>query len=292
MNRGKQIAALLLAFAIGSFGFTVSAQRPYGGSSQQIRLTLNSLDNDFARFRASLNSALDNGDIRDGNRQDTIDRFVNEFQQSSTDFRSRVNDRRADANGVQDLLGHASDIDRFMQRNPLQPRVQRNWTLVRQDLDRLALSYSVRWDWNARNDGPGRPDGPDHRRLPGGPDGPRYASRLTGTYQLDSSRSDNAQAAVDRATRSLPRDERDRASSSLMSRLNPPDMLSIDKQGRNVTIASSKGNRITFDADGISRNEQISNGRNVQMQATLNGDQLVISTTGDRSTDFGHVRAR
>jgi hypothetical protein len=72
----------------------------------------------------------------------------------------------------------------------------------------------------------------------------------------------------------------------MINRITPPDMISLDRQGRSITLASSKGNRITFDADGMSHNEQISSGRTVRMQATVNPNQLVISTTGDRATDF------
>src|SRR5437016_5579185 len=82
------------------------------------------------------------------------------------------------------------------------------------------------------------------------------SNRLTGTYRLDTRKSDNVRDVVYRATRSLPRDDRDRISQGLIARLEAPDMLSIDKQGRNVTIASSKGNRITFDADGLSQDRK------------------------------------
>ena len=70
----------------------------------------------------------------------------------------------------------------------------------------------------------------------------RYApavDRMTGTYQLDSSRGDTPQRAAEQATRSLPPDRRDRVYESLINRLSPPAQLALDRKGRTVTIVSS-----------------------------------------------------
>ena len=51
----------------------------------------------------------------------------------------------------------------------------------------------------------------------------RYApayTRMSGTYQLESTRGDNSQRAADAATRSLPPDRRNRAYQSLLARLD------------------------------------------------------------------------
>lgn len=112
------------------------------------------------------------------------------------------------------------------------------------------------------------------------------ADRMTGTYQLDSSRGDNPQRAAEAATRSLPPDRRDRVYQSLINRLSPPSQLALDRKGRTVTIVSSTGPRATFDADGRMRNEQLPNGRQITTRAELVGDRLSVSTSGNRGTDF------
>jgi hypothetical protein len=117
----------------------------------------------------------------------------------------------------------------------------------------------------------------------------RYApavDRMTGTYQLDSSRGDNPQRAAEQATRSLPPDRRDRVYESLINRLSPPAQLALDRKGRTVTIVSSTGPRATFDADGRMRNEQLPNGREITTRAELVGDRLSVSTSGNRGSDF------
>jgi hypothetical protein len=109
---------------------------------------------------------------------------------------------------------------------------------------------------------------------------------LTGTYQLDRSRSDDARDAADRATRNLPASSRQRIYDSLTARLEAPDQIAIDRRGRTVTIVSTRAPQITFDADGVQRVEQTSSGRSLRTRAILNGDQLNVSVLGDAYSEF------
>lgn len=112
------------------------------------------------------------------------------------------------------------------------------------------------------------------------------ANRLSGTYQLDRSRSDDADRVVQQATRSLPAAERDRAYQSLRARLDAPEQISIDLQGRDVSIASSSGPRLDFAADGRARTETNQNGRVITTNANVRGQVLNVSTTGDRGNSY------
>jgi hypothetical protein len=116
--------------------------------------------------------------------------------------------------------------------------------------------------------------------------GYRGGARLRGTYQLDRSRSDNPQRIADQAVRSLPPDQHDRVYQNLVTRLDAPDSIAIDIDGRSVTIMSSTGPRITFQADGRNRTESGPNGRVQTTRADLQGDGIVVSTTGSRGSDF------
>src|SRR5437764_863243 len=62
---------------------------------------------------------------------------------------------------------------------------------------------------------------------------PAY-SAMSGTYELESTRGGNPQRAADTATRSLPPGQRDRAYQALLARLDPPQVFSIDRQGRSI----------------------------------------------------------
>jgi len=110
-------------------------------------------------------------------------------------------------------------------------------------------------------------------------------SRLTGTFRLDSSRSDNARDAVDRATQRLSRNQRQTVSNRVLARLESPELLAIERRNSTIAIASSRAPQSIFEADGVERQEQI-NGRTTRSSATLNGDRLVVKTTGNRNNDF------
>lgn len=110
-------------------------------------------------------------------------------------------------------------------------------------------------------------------------------AQLAGTYDLETTRGDNPQQAADAATRNVPPGQRDRIYRDLMARLQPPATLSIDRQGRTVTISSSNAPRVTFDADGRTRNEQMGR-RTTATRADLSGDRLTVSSRGNRNTDF------
>jgi hypothetical protein len=109
---------------------------------------------------------------------------------------------------------------------------------------------------------------------------------MTGTYRLDTSRSEDPRSAAERATRNLPARDRDRALDALTARLESPENIAIQRQGRNFTIASSRAPQISFDADGQEHYETLNNGRQVRVSASYTRNQLVISQTGDRGNDY------
>jgi len=282
-----QALSLTMVFVLAGFNLAVMAQRPSRGTIQQVRQRLNGLDTDFARFNGSLNVSMDNRSR--SSRPEDVDRSIRGFQQATTQFRNRLDSNRADTGDVQNLLQRGAEIDRIIQTGQFPSNVQNNWVTVKADLDLLASNYNVNWNWVSQSNQYDNYNNGSNVNNNGGNIGYRNGgarNRLSGTYQLDRSRSDNVRTVVNRATRTIPYRDRSTVSQSLMTRLEPPDMISLDRQGRNVTLASSKGNRITFDADGIAHNEQVSSGRNIRMQANLTGDRLEISTVGNRDTDF------
>jgi hypothetical protein len=118
---------------------------------------------------------------------------------------------------------------------------------------------------------------------------PRYVSgdvRLSGTYELESTRGDDPQRAADEATRGLREPQRDRVYRRMLARLEPPSTLSIERRGPTVTMASSTGPRTTFDTDGRVRTEQAPNGRTISTHAEIAGERLSVSTNGSRGSDY------
>jgi hypothetical protein len=195
-------------------------------------------------------------------------------------LRNRVNSRQSSAADARDLLNHASYLNSYVTARQLSYQTENNWSLLRQDLDTLANAYNVAWNWS---------------NLPGGdynnggyqadPNGGRRAD-LTGTFRLNTSRGDDARQAVDAATRNLSLAERQRVYDALLRRLDPPQMLALDRRGTSVTIASTRAPQINFTADGREQVETTPNGHSARVRASFNGDVLTISRTGERANDF------
>jgi hypothetical protein len=111
-------------------------------------------------------------------------------------------------------------------------------------------------------------------------------NRLTGAFRLNQARSDSAEKTADRVTRDLRGDARQRLRTAVLRRLEAPESLDIERDGRTITIASSRAAQVTFEADGREQIEQSRNGRRVRTTVTLSGDTLVVTTEGDRAVDY------
>ena len=248
-------------------------------NDQQVGIIIGRIETRTDTFRASLDRAVDRS-VYDGTRaEDNINQFIQNFEQATDQLRSRFGSRNAAASDVENVLRQAAYIDDFMRRNQLARRAENQWELLRTDLSQLATAYNVAWNWNT-NTLP--PVGGGTTAGTGG----LYGTGLTGTYRLDPSRSDNPNTVVERATRNLPSDQRQRVTDNIMRRLDAPDLLAIERRGNSVTIASTRAPQTTFVADGSDNREQLPNGGFSRVSAQLTGERLVVRSAGNRATDF------
>ena len=235
---------------------------------RQLVQRLNTSTTTFTRnFRMDLNR------VTDRSTADELRRHLSEFETGLVQLRNRVNTRQSSSSDVRDVLDHASYLNSYIANRQLSYQTENNWNNVRQDLDRLASAYNVAWNWS---------------NLPNTDDGDNSGTRrdLTGTFRLNSSRGDDARQAVDAATRNLSLAERQRVYDALLRRLDPPNMLALERRGTQVTIASTRAPQINFTADGREQVETTRNGRQVKVRAAFQGDALTISRTGERANDF------
>lgn len=283
MKRVRNIISILLVVAMA--GLSVSAQtqrrRPYRNNDYQTRQIVERIETRTTTFRSSLDAAL-NSSRMDGTRaQDNANQFVNDFSDAVRILRDHLDRRIAVNADVQTVLTRASRIDQFMTRRNLEAQAETDWLALRADISQLASLYNLNWQPSNQTYYPPTDQGGNNR---GGYN--NRANLLTGTYRLDTSRSDDPRSAAQRAARNLPYNQRQRALDELTARLESPDQIAIERRGRSVTIASSRAPQITFDADGLDRTEQTATGRSIRARATLSGDQLTIISTGDRGNDF------
>jgi YMGG-like Gly-zipper len=278
------LMASLTILAIGH-RYTVSAQRDsYRPGNAEIGQLLRRIDQESTQFRASLYAALERSRLDGSVQEDNINEFVRNFESAAANLRDRFRQGSDVTAETREVLNRAVFINRFMNRHQLSQNAEQDWARLRTDLDQLARYYNVESRWD---NGPSSPGSPYDNR-PGSPydNRNRLASRLTGTYSLDATRSDRVGRVAKIATRGMSTDEQQRARDMLSRRLEAPEMLAIDRQGRSITIASTRGPQLTFEADGRDRIEQTPRGRTIRVNTSIVGDRLTVSSTGDRGNDY------
>ncbi len=279
-------AVLFYVTSWGAFAQNRSARV----SERQVSNLLLTLQRDSDNFRDVVSTALDRSSWNGTRTEDEIQGYVNDFRSSSDTLKSDFQDRRNVGTDISDVLNRAGNIDRFLQQYRLNNQVSTAWSRVKSDLNTLAGYYNINYNSDQGNNGyptdtryPNN-NYPDNRFPNTNPNS--SVNRLTGTYRLDVSRSTDVQAEIDRATSGLSDNQRDRVSRQAARRLEAPEELAIELNGRNFTIASSKSQRITLNADGRTVSEQTPNGRTMNVSATIYGEQMVINYSGDRMNDF------
>ena len=232
---------------------------------RQLVQRLNTRSITFSRaLRMDLNRYNTGGSVND------IRTHLAQFETSLVQLRNRVNSRQSSSSDVRGVLEHAAYLNTYVADQQLSYQTENNWSTLRTDLDRLASAYNIAWNW---------------QNVPSDDNSGRRAD-LNGTFRLNTSRGDDARQAVDAATRNLSAAERQRVYDSLLRRLDPPNMLAIDRRGQNVTIVSTRAPQINFTADGREQVETTQRGRQIRVRAAFQGDALTITRSGERVNDF------
>ena len=261
-----------------AYGVNWEWNREQAATSQSYRLRdsdLNQLiqriETGGDRFHSSLTDAFSRSRYEQTNSEVNMNDDVRDFKNATTQLRNQHNARQPVAGDVERLLALARPIDMFMRSNRLTNQAQTDWSSLKSELNTLAGAFNVSANWQDGN-----------QSSPG-----QYNSngRLTGTYRLDPSRSDNPRDVTDRATRNLPSNQRQAVYDRMIARLESPQMLAIERNSSTMSMASSLAQRSTFEADGVERQEQL-NGRTSRVTASLRGDQLAVNSTGYRENDF------
>jgi hypothetical protein len=123
--------------------------------------------------------------------------------------------------------------------------------------------------------------------------GARYAAggrdcQLTGVYRVDPSASDRLYSVVQEAVSRVPANEQKQFFTDLSTRLTPPDLLAIECRGQNVSVGSSRAQKLTFLADGKTRRDRGPGGSFVNSSVRLTGDTLAFTSSG-RAEDSVNV---
>jgi hypothetical protein len=259
----------------GTAGGSVGYNNDYNLNDVQMRQLIDRLNTRTVTFSRVLRQDLNRGDYSGRYRLDEVRQHLNDFETALVQLRNRVNSRQSSSADVRNVLEHAAYLNNYITDRQLSYQTENNWSMLRSDLDRLASAYNIAWNWATLPNGPSGPSG-----------GYGTTANLTGTFRLNPSRGDDVRQAVDNATRNLSLAERQRVYDALLRRLDPPQMLAIDRRGNSVTIASTRAPQINFIADGREQVETTPQGLSVRVRASLSGDSLTIQRTGERANDF------
>ena len=248
----------------------------YRLNDMQMRQLVDRLNVRSATFSRSLRNDL-NRRSYNNNSLDEVRSQLSDFESALVQLRNRVNSRQSTSSDAQTVLDRAAFLNNYLAQRQLSNMTENSWSSLRTDLDQLANAYNIAWNWSTY-------PAPGEYPRQGGDRSTRRD--LTGTFRLDTARGDDVRSAVDNATRNLSLAERQRVYDSLMRRLDPPQMLAIDRRGNSVTIASTRAPQINFIADGTDKLETTPQGRQIHVRASLSGDTLTINRSGERANDF------
>ena len=111
-------------------------------------------------------------------------------------------------------------------------------------------------------------------------------SPLTGLYRLDEASSEDPREAAERIVGNDAFGEKAELADNLANRLQSPAQIAIERHGNQISIASTRAQRITFVADGRERVEEAGDGHTVHTRATLYSDTLAVNSTGSIDDEF------
>ena len=254
-------------------GFPNTGGGFYQPNVTQVRNLLARLETRTNTFSTAVKRRFDNNNRWDNTRRDEqIEPYVNAFENATDELRRSFNDQRVTQAELNQVLTYGSYLDNFMRQNQLANNVERQWTLIRNDLTQLSNLYRVSWNWN--------------QTLPPFPSDQwgNQNNRLDGTYRLNVGMSDNVTNVVTRTISNTSVREQQRT--NLERRLNAPQTIAIDVNGNQVTMATDFGAPVTLTADGRAVSETNARGRTTRTTVSMTGNTLNIVTDGDRNQDF------
>ncbi len=283
----KNVFSVYLIIGLGVFGFAArtNAQTAQSVRSERnVRETLRSLNSKVDDFKYSLDNELGRNSIsRDDENE--INDDLRKLEDSLKKFDDKLNRRRENADDLRNVLTAAQRVNDFLAAKRFGSPTRKDWADIRVLLDRLAVNYQVSWNWNGGGGEYNQPtNAPPNNNYPATGNA-SFNNNLTGTYRLDTTRSDDARAIAERAVRDGSQQNNQNAQKDLEDKLQSPEQVIIEVRGSQVTLASSNASQLTFTADGRDRTENAADGTTIRVRSTLRGQELTVSSLGGE-TDY------
>lgn len=148
MRNKRMLIVFNVLMLLAGFSVVARAQdTPHRLNDKEVKKLMAQLKKDTGRFRKSLDSSLDRSRLNGTNREDDINHFLKNYEDTTERLYSRFKDNKSVGADVEAVLDGAAELDRFMTRRLASERAERDWAAVRDDLRRLADAYNVSWRW-------------------------------------------------------------------------------------------------------------------------------------------------
>jgi hypothetical protein len=243
-------------------------------NDREIRDAVRSLNSKLDDLEMDLRYRMQSTSVPSGQTSGAMDQ-IRDLRDAVHDFEENLYQRRENVEDVNQLINAARPVGIFLQTEPQNRRVDEDWTGVKRQIERIASNYGITPNWNAED----LPQPVGDQQWPVAKVGQAQSVGLSGTYELDRSRSENIDDIV--TNENLGSEQRQ----DLHDKLDAPQQIALDVRGSQVTLATSNASPITFVADGREKTEQNQQGKEVRVRATLSGDDLIVSSLGG-DTDY------
>ncbi len=280
MNKFRNIYSIYMVVGLLIAGLVGQASGQLYRNEREIRDITRQIINKVDNFQNTLSNQLRRSSIDRQDKEELEDNVQN-VKDEMRNFETQFNRQRETADDVKKVLETAKTVNDFIKYNSIDTRTDRDWLDITAQLDRLASNYNVYWTWENISDSQ-YPANTNNYPSTGVNS---YSAGLTGTYELNVSRSENAEEIADRALRNnnSRNDQSDRE--DLVDKLQAPEQIAIDIRGNQITLGTSLAQPITFTADGRELVQTTDDGKTIRVRTTLRGQELTISSLGG-DTDF------
>lgn len=260
---------MILSLVLGLSGLASAQKR----DDREIRDAIRSLNSKIEDFETNLRYQMQSTSAS-GDQFSDVTSDIRALRNSVQQFQDYYDRKRENRDDVSSIVAAARRIDEFMRSSRQNQRVEDDWAGVRRQIDRLGTNYGITNNWNNRTS-----SAQDDNYRPAPVVGKTLSIGLSGTYDLDTARSENVDEVV--ADTKLGTDQ----SADLKEKLTAPEQIALDIRGNQVTLATTNAAPVLFTADGREKTEQSPSGKTIRLKATLTGDKLVVTSLGGE-TDY------
>jgi hypothetical protein len=281
-NLGKRLSVIIAAVTI-AFGLVGAADGQR--NDRQTRDLVRSLNSQVDNFHYTLENELRS----DSGNQDLEEAAngLQDLQESVNAFEDNLNQRRENRDDMNGIVEAARNVDSALARGRQNQRIQRDWEAIKTTIGRLSGNYGITPSWNGRGSTSNYPSSNSPSNYPSRRGtypttrtaAPASTSDLTGTYRLNTSRSENTDQILSETNVAGAQRQ------DLQKKLEAPEQLAIDVRGNQVILASSIASPVSFIADGSEKTDTDAGGRTIHLRATLKGQELTVSSLGGE-TDY------